>query len=378
MSRVKRIQQLLDASKLDSIDRYFDHEYARSLSKNVLEFLGRNYFRPRLIGFDEPDFPATSGTPLIYAGNHSGMSFPWDAIMFSASLYAKRGYEMQDACRALVAPALSLTSIMNPYFIDNFWKKTGGVDASLGNFEELLQRPGAAVLIYPEGIAGIGKGFEKRYQLQRFSNSFIRMALKFKTDIVPVLTVNGEFINPMGYKSDFLNSLAQKVGIPFVPVGPITALVTLFPWSFYFGLPARLTYLQGRRISLREIAGTDYDQMGQRELNQIRIKVQESIQTDLDQAVADYGKDPFAVEELLQIWIENRDQFLYIFPSGWPLLFKEHERLFLRDTTASMSHDNLSYLKALWSHPGILAYHTPFYGWPMLLSRHGLGMRKNN
>lgn len=367
------ILKKIKSSRLESIDRYFDREYATSLSRNVIEFLNAYYFRARLIGFDETPQRNQKQTPLIYAGNHSGMSFPWDAIIFASILYKERGYQFSDACRALIAPALSLTAVMNPYFIDNFWKKAGGVDASMGNFEKLLNQSDAGIIIYPEGIAGIGKGFDHRYQLQRFSTSFVRMALKFRTDIIPVLTVNGEFINPMGYKSDFLNHLAQKIGIPFVPIGPLTGLVSMLPWSFYFGLPARLTYVRGRRIKVDDLTDKPYEKIKQKEMNRIRDFVQRQMQEDLSQAVSEYGQDPYHMDELMEIWFENKDKFMYMFPSGWPLLFKEHERLFLMDQHTQMSYDNISYIKALLRHPSVLAYHLPWLGWPMLLSRHGLG-----
>ncbi|MBK8396424.1 MAG: 1-acyl-sn-glycerol-3-phosphate acyltransferase [Leptospiraceae bacterium] len=77
-----------------------------------------------------------------------------------------------------------------------FWKRVGGVDATLDNFDSMMKLKESNVLIFPEGIAGIGKGFDKRYQLQQFSSSFIRMAIKYKTDIIPVSVVNGEYINP--------------------------------------------------------------------------------------------------------------------------------------------------------------------------------------
>ncbi len=49
--------------------------------------------------------------------------------------------------------------------IPDFWHRVGCVDASLENFESLLA-DNQEVLIFPEGVEGIGKGFEKRYQIQ--------------------------------------------------------------------------------------------------------------------------------------------------------------------------------------------------------------------
>ena len=350
---------------------YFRPQFAISLVRNVLSFLDRHYFRSRWVGFEGWPARNNPNVPLIFIGNHSGMAFPWDAMIFLGRLLRASGYDFTSSCRPLVAPALSRSPIMSPFFLPDFCRRAGGVDASLENFEALIGDPGASVMIYPEGIAGIGKGFNHRYQLQRFSNSFLRMALKHRTDIVPVLTVNGEFINPLGYRVQWLNRLAQKIGVPFVPVGPLTGLVGIQPWSFYFGMPARLTYVRGRRIRVDELTDTPYEKLTQRELNRIRSGVQNRVQEDLNEAVSQHGRDPYQFEELAENWFENRKRLLYILPSGWPLLFQEHHRLFElneENPIFRMAHDNLSHIAAILRNPDVLAYHLPFLGWPALLS----------
>ncbi|MCB1164979.1 MAG: 1-acyl-sn-glycerol-3-phosphate acyltransferase [Leptospiraceae bacterium] len=363
------------ASRLDTVDQYYDPEYARSVCRNVLDFLDQFYFRAKMVGFETLPHTESRETPLIYAGNHSGMAFPWDALVFASTLYRLQNYREDHPIRALVAPALSRMRVMHPFFIENFWHRMGGVDATLGNFEALSNRAHQAVIIYPEGIAGIGKGFDHRYQLQRFSNSMIRMALKYRTDIVPVLTVNGEYINPYGYRVEVINQIAQKIGIPFVPVGPLSSLISFFPWSFYFGLPAKLTYVMGSSIKLSELTDQSYEKITQKEMHRLHSVVQSHFQGELDRAVEEHGKDPYALEELTEIWWENRERLSYILPTGWPLLFHEHERLFLESKdkkSVTMNHSNPAYAAALARNPSILAYHLPGLGWPALLAQHGI------
>lgn len=369
------INQKISQSRLDTVDQYYDPEYARSVCINILDFLDRYYFRARLVGFDTLPHTEDPNSPLMYAGNHSGMAFPWDALVFASTMYRLQGYSEAHPVRALVAPALSRMRVLHPFFIDNFWHRIGGVDATLHNFDELSRRRHEAVVIYPEGIAGIGKGFDRKYQLQRFSNSMIRMALKYRTDIMPVLTINGEYINPYGYRVDMINQIAQKIGIPFVPVGPLTTLVGLFPWSFYFGLPAKLTYVKGRKLKVSELTDKPYEEISQKEMRELHTVVQDHFQNELNGAVEEYGQDPYALEELTELWWENRHKLSYILPTGWPLLFSEHERLFIeaKDKNAvKMDHSNLSYAVALARNPGVLAYHLPGLGWPALLSTRGL------
>lgn len=51
--------------------------------------------------------------------------------------------------------------------------------------------------------------------------------------LFPVRTINAEYLHPFSYRSDTLNRLVQKLGVPFLPF-PLTALVPVFPWMFYF------------------------------------------------------------------------------------------------------------------------------------------------
>ena len=78
-----------------------------------------------------------------------------------------------------------------------------------------MQYNDSNILIYPEGVPGIGKGFNNKYQLQRFSTSFIRMAIKYKTDIIPISTINAEYINPWSYNIGWITKLVNKIGMPF-------------------------------------------------------------------------------------------------------------------------------------------------------------------
>ena len=146
------------------------------------------------------------------------------------------------------------------------------------------------VLIYPEGVPGIAKGFNNKYQLQRFSSSFVRMAIKHQTDIIPISTVNAEYINPWTYASMTVNRLMNKISIPFLPLGPILLPLLFFPWMFYFGFPAKLTYVVGRRIKPHEWVSKPFEEITLDEFRAIAEKVRGLMQEDLDAAVQKYGQ----------------------------------------------------------------------------------------
>ena len=63
-------------------DEHFDLVFMKSLCEEVIEML-KIYFRPVFVGFDEMPERNNPDRPIIYACNHSGMAFPWDAIVFA-------------------------------------------------------------------------------------------------------------------------------------------------------------------------------------------------------------------------------------------------------------------------------------------------------
>jgi 1-acyl-sn-glycerol-3-phosphate acyltransferase len=46
--------------------------------------------------------------------------------------------------------------------------------------------------VVPEGIRGVSKPFERRYQLEEFGHGFMRLAMETRTPIVPVAVVGAE------------------------------------------------------------------------------------------------------------------------------------------------------------------------------------------
>jgi 1-acyl-sn-glycerol-3-phosphate acyltransferase len=51
---------------------------------------------------------------------------------------------------------------------------------------------GELLLVFPEGIRGVSKPFERRYQLEEFGHGFMRLAMETKTPIVPVAVIGAE------------------------------------------------------------------------------------------------------------------------------------------------------------------------------------------
>lgn len=309
------------------LTQHVDAEYTRSLIEEVFEILNQVYFRPVFIGFDELEERNHPDAPLIYIGNHSGMAFPWDAMMFGAGIFQRNGWQFEGNCvRPLVAPMLTASPLMNPFMIEDLWKRVGGLEATFLNFETMMQHSDSHVLIYPEGLDGIGKGFDKRYQLQRFATSFVRMAIKYKADVLPVMCVNGEWVNPYMYKVPAMNRVSRIFGIPYLPLGIILPLLLFLPWMLYYSMPAKLTYVKGRRIRWQDLTDKAYEDLTNEDVEEIAARVRDMAQQDLDAGVKAYGHQPYRWGEMLRKAFRYAKYFPFYLPFGWVLIFNEFDR----------------------------------------------------
>jgi 1-acyl-sn-glycerol-3-phosphate acyltransferase len=355
---------------------HLEDDFPKYLVQNILDPIDKFYFRSRFIGFDPMPERNNPDHPLIFASNHSGMAFPWDAIIFTSQLYKRNNFEFYRSVRALTAPMLSYSTLMNPFLIKNFWKRGGGIDATSLNFETMMYYKKSNLLVYPEGVPGIGKGFDRRYQLQRFSTSFIRISLKYRTDILPFATVNGEYVNPYNLKSEILNRIVQKIGIPFLPVGFMTLLIPFQPWLFYFAFPAKFTYVMGKRIKPYEIVDKPLDKITEKDIAYVTREVKKRMQEELDEAVSKYGQKPYEVKELWRIWRKNVRKFPFFMAAFWPSLFAEFDRSYRFRESKRIRVGFLSGIKSLYHNPMTIAFFLPVIGWIPILF-HGLkGRRK--
>jgi 1-acyl-sn-glycerol-3-phosphate acyltransferase len=155
--------------------------------------------------------------PVLLIGNHSGQ-FGYDGSMLGVAML-------------LEAEPPRLVRGMAEYL---FWRTPfAGVAASrsgtlVGTPENcvMMLRNGECVAVFPEGARGANKPFRKRYQLQRFGQGFLRIALESGAPIVPVGVVGAEEQQP-GFAN--LESFGHKLGLPSFPI-TITQ-----PWLGLFG-----------------------------------------------------------------------------------------------------------------------------------------------
>lgn len=318
------------AAPLDSIpllqpeEDPIDYEYLNGLARKVIIPIIDYYFRAELIGSEKiPD-----KGPYILATNHSGNAFPHDAIILDALVWVSKGLREEMKLRSVFSPKLSATWWMRPYGIDDWWRRCGGIDMKFRNYDYLLQH-GGRVIYYPEGIPGIGKGFNRRYQLQHFYSSFVVLALQHHVPVYPVYSVNAEWVNPTSITLKWLDRLSDRfLKIPFLPV-PAAIIALFFPFFFYLAFPANMKFVVGDPIDVRSRLikmGGDPDHPDDEIIRELTEDIRQEMQLQLQHNLEQYGQKPYDVSGL---WASFRRlgwrMFRYT-PFGWPFLFIRNAR----------------------------------------------------
>jgi 1-acyl-sn-glycerol-3-phosphate acyltransferase len=193
------------------------------------QWVYRSYFRTEVHGIENiPD-----GRVLVIA-NHSGQ-IPIDGMVIgSASIFDRRPPRLLRAMVERYVPTLP--------FLSYWFARMGQVVGTPENCRRLLARD-EAIMVFPEGVAGISKTFDKRYQLQRFGYGFMRLALEMDTPIVPVAVIGAEEQAPALANSERLGQLIGAPSFPITPTFPLLGPLGLLPlpvrYRLYFGEPMR-------------------------------------------------------------------------------------------------------------------------------------------
>ncbi len=339
-----------------------DLAYCKDLLRTAIAPLSDHYFRPRIIGADK--LPAHG--PAIIAANHSGTAFPYDAIVLDFALWRRERLQPDAKYRSVFEKELTLAWWMRPFGVDNLWRRGGGVDMTFDNFERLLER-GDRVIYYPEGVPGIGKGFQHRYQLQRFRTSFVRLAARHDVPVYPLYVVNAEWVMPFHVTWPPLDRVMQRFfHVPFLPL-PAGLLALVFPWMWYLALPARMTFVVGdpldMRAVLRDVGASRYDDLDRNTLDRAAHRVRRIMQDHLDALVDEYGKRPYDWRSLLRSLWSARGRLRRVLPTGWPVAFIRNERDHFRRPARNR-------FVAFLRDADLIAFYLPL-GWPLLsLFRH--------
>jgi 1-acyl-sn-glycerol-3-phosphate acyltransferase len=207
-------------------------EYPYHFSKDLFEKLANRYYKTEIHGIEK--IPADG--PALIMMNHAGMAFPWDFVSLGSAILRKRGSDFW-----LRAPGEKVF-LRNPiltYILPQRWMETiGGVEATFDEFEKILKHKQIS-LYAPEGAAGMAKGWHKRYHLQHFHTSFVKLASKHHAKIIPVVCIGGENLHPWSFN---MPRVAKLLGFPFFGISPFAPFVIPFPSMLVWSLPTKLEY----------------------------------------------------------------------------------------------------------------------------------------
>ncbi len=304
-----------------------DFEYLESFYHEVSSGIMDHYFRATLSGFEN----IPESRPVILASNHSGNAFPHDSFVLDQLLWREGGFGEKAKIKPLYSPKLAINWWLRPFGLDNWWRKFGAVDQTYLNFDRILAR-GGRVIYYPEGIPGIGKGFNRRYRLQPFQPSFVKLAARYDVPLLPVFGINAEWINPANLTFRWIDKVSSRfLGIPFIPL-PLIIVAAIFPFFFYFAFPCNMKFFVGKPIDVRERAkkqGSATPGDPERaEAENIAEDIRQEMQRVLDALASQHGKKPYDFASLIRSFRRIKGRRWLTSPFGWPILFTRHYRDF--------------------------------------------------
>lgn len=257
---LKRLPQ--NAAKLDPFGR--DEEFME-LVRPLFQFLYAHYFRVDVVGAEH--LPQ-KGRGMIVA-NHSG-TLPYDGAMLHLAVFNEHS-------QARLIRFLVDDFVYDLPVIGAAVRRLGGMRASPENATQLL-KAGQMIAVFPEGIKGIGKLYEQKYQLQRFGRGgFVRLAMQTKTSIIPTAIIGAEETHPLIGKSE---TFAKGLGLPYIPITPT------FPCLGPLGmipLPTKWKIVFGKPISFARSKPSDAhrEKLVARKTEEIRSVIQQTINHEL-------------------------------------------------------------------------------------------------
>lgn len=225
----ERIERLPSNLNAYGYDDYGYHADWMRRSAVVSSLMYRHYFRAETHGIEK----IPEGRVLLIC-NHAGQ-LPFDGAMLSTAL-------LLEAEPPRLARPMAEYWVSELPFVSTAAARTGALVGTRENCVHMLKN-GECVMVFPEGVRGMNKLFRDRYELQRFGQGFLRLALETDTPIVPVGLVGSEEQQP-GLAN--LKPLAKALGIPAFPItptfpllGPLGLLPLPVRYHFYFGDPMR-------------------------------------------------------------------------------------------------------------------------------------------
>ena len=139
----------------------------------------KRYFKPEFHGIEEVD----ATRPALYVSNHAVIGV-LDGYPFAIELYLQKGIYL----RALA----DSNHFKIPFWKDLLTKRLGVLEASRENCAAIMERK-ENLVVFPGGTREVCKKKGEAYELKwQDRTGFVRMAMKYGYDIIPVAAVGAE------------------------------------------------------------------------------------------------------------------------------------------------------------------------------------------
>lgn len=203
-------------------DRFGMSSAGIGVALSTLRHLYDFYFRVESHGAHH--IPASG--PTIVAANHSG-TLPLDGLMlWTDVLLNSNPARVPRPIADYFVPALPFVNIL--------FSRGGMISGSRGNVHAALEA-GELLLVFPEGVQGIGKSWSERYRLQRWTVGHAELALRHRAKVVPVAIIGAEEALPQAAKIRL-----RAFGIPYLPI-PATPVPLPTRFRIHYGAPIDLS-----------------------------------------------------------------------------------------------------------------------------------------
>ncbi len=222
----ERAQELRFADAGHGYDAFGLHPDYVALGEALASPWYQRYFRVESFGAEH----IPSEGPAILAANHSG-TLPVDGVMLYVDVL--RHTHPPRAAR----PVADYFVLALPV-ISTLFARAGVVGGSRGNARALLEA-GELLMIFPEGVPGIGKRFSERYQLQTWTKGHCELAIRHSAPVVPIGIIGAEEQMPQLARIP----TPKRWPIPYIPV-PATPVPLPVKLRIHYGeaLPFHMDY----------------------------------------------------------------------------------------------------------------------------------------
>ena len=227
----------------------------------------KSYFDPEFIGIDAVD----ATRPAMYVSNHSVMGV-LDVYPFAIELYLRKGILL----RALA----DSNHFRIPVWSDFIARHIGVLEASRPHCAAIMERQ-ENLVVYPGGTREICKKKGEAYQLKwQDRTGFVRMAMQYGYDIIPVAAVGAEEAFTITRDADdilhhtLIGRLLTQTGLAdrLFKGGELLPPLIRGVGHTIFPKPVKLYFSFGRRISTRRYK-SKYENKDVQELIKDRVEL---------------------------------------------------------------------------------------------------------